>query len=154
MSDVYIRRLLGIETEFNAAQRSLVYADRNWQRHALYRDFGQTTPRDLTRTVRGVEATYFIRLYAEFEGILKDHLASNHTGINVPAKPKVDWLISKIIRAEGINLDPILRHSLDAVRNYRNSIAHQTQAAVPTVSLVRARSTLNTFLAKLPDPLT
>jgi hypothetical protein len=35
-----------------------------------------------------VEATYFIRLYAEFEGILSGHLTSNHPVVNVPEKPK------------------------------------------------------------------
>lgn len=69
MSERYVQRLRAIEAEFNAAQQSLAYAQRNWQSHTLEREFGKTTPRDLTQAMRHIEATYIIRLFAEFEGI-------------------------------------------------------------------------------------
>lgn len=101
-----------------------------------------------------MEATYFIRLYAEFEGILKDHLATNHPAVRVPDKPKVDWLINRVIRAESIAIEPPLRAKMNAVRDYRNALAHRKQKIVPgIVTFTDALSRLNTFLARLPEPL-
>ena len=97
--------------------------------------------------------TYFVRLYAEFEGILKDHLATNHPAVVVPDKPKVDKLISLRVKAEGFTLDPALRHKMETVRDYRNSVAHHVRASAPSVTLVDALSSLNRFLARLPDPI-
>ena len=100
-----------------------------------------------------MEVTYFVRLYAEFEGILKDHLATNHPAVVVPDKPKVDKLISLRVKAEGFTLDPALRHKMETVRDYRNSVAHRVRASAPSVTLVDALSSLNRFLARLPDPI-
>ncbi len=47
-----------------------------------------------------------------------------------------------------------LRSKLLAVRDYRNSIAHRSRRVVLPVSFGDAISTLNTFLARFPDPLT
>ncbi len=66
---------------------------------------GDLKPKDFVLANQNLEATYFIRLYAEFEGILKDHLATNHSRIKVPEKPRVDWLISRVIQAESISLE-------------------------------------------------
>ena len=93
-------------------------------------------------------------MYAEFEGTLEDHLATNHPAVAVPDKPKVDKLISLVARAEGFILDSALRHKMDAVRDYRNSVAHRVRAAAPSVTLVDALSSFNRFFAKLPEPLT
>lgn len=95
--------------------------------------------------------TYLIRLYAEFEGILKMHLASNHPSLHLLDKPKIDWLISRVVRAEGLSVERPLRVRLDAVRDFRNSVAHQSLPVAP-VSFGDALSALNTFLARLPDP--
>lgn len=107
----------------------------------------------MTEASRNAEQTYFIRLYAEFEGILKDHLATNHSHVRVPDKPKVDWLISRVLQLEGISLEQPLRLRLDLVRDYRNSIAHRTRRVIRIVSMNDALSVLNTFLARLPEPL-
>ena len=132
----------------------MTYLDKNWQRHTIYREVQRVTPRDLVQARQNVEATYIIRLFAEFEGVLKDHLAVNHPRISTPARPRVDWLISRVIQVESLAIDPLLRWNMDAVRDYRNSIAHRKRIAAPAVTLVAALSTLNTFVARLPDPLT
>ncbi len=75
-----------------------------------------------------------------------------HPSLLVPNKPKVDWLISHVAKAEGCTIHANLRRKMDALRDYRNSIAHRTRAFVPTITLASALSTLNTFVVKLPDP--
>lgn len=99
-----------------------------------------------------IEATYFIRLYAEFEGILNDHLVTNHSGIRVPDKPKVDQLISLITKTESLTINPRLRTKLDAARDYRNSLADSRRKAVPIVTFADALACLGKFLDMLPEP--
>jgi hypothetical protein len=109
----------------------------------------------LVRAMGNLEVTYFVRLTAEFEGILKDHLRSNHPHIAFPAKPsewKVDWFLSRVLQRERLKLDPALRENIDSVRTYRNGIAHGNAGAT-AIRFVDALTWYNTMLAKLPDPL-
>ncbi len=152
MSDVYIGRLPGVQAEFDAARQAPAYVERHWQGQAIYREVGCTTPRDLAAASRHVEATYIIRLFAEFEGVLQGHLTINHPEVVVPIRPKVDWLIKRLISVERLDVSPQLRRKLDAVRDYRNSIAHR-QRQGEAVALTAALSVLNTFAARLPDPV-
>ena len=99
-----------------------------------------------------MEKTYFIRLFAEWEGILKTHLATNHPTVSVPDKPKVDGLISAILKAEGISIDPNLRIKLILARDYRNYLVHTSTKTVNDVAFSDARSWFNLFVAKLPAP--
>lgn len=154
MSEAYIRRLRAVQMEFYSAQEAISYILRNWQKHNIYAEMPSLRPNHFDEAGANVEMTYFVRLYAEFEGILKDHLTTNHPAIPIADKPKVDWLMSRVVRAEGLTIDPILRRRLDSVRDYRNSIAHRTHAIAPAVTFADALSALNRFLAKLPDPLT
>lgn len=153
MSSTYIRRLRGVQTEFEAAKQALAYVERHWQQQIIYQEVPRLSPRDFAQASHNIEQTYFIRLYAEFEGVLKDHLTTNHPFVKVPDKPVIDWLIRRTVQAETLTVHPALRLKLDAVRNYRNAIAHHGRGSTPAITLVAALSTLNTFLAKLPEPL-
>lgn len=133
MSDRYRYRLQTVLAEFDAAREALRYVSRNWQKQDVAAGIGNVTLHDLLQAGLRVEATYFIRLYAEFEGILKDHLATNHPLVRVPDRPKVDQLISLVVRAESLTLNPRLRDKLNAARDFRNSIAHSKRKAVPAV---------------------
>lgn len=154
MSDLYIQRLRGVQTEIAAARAALIYIERSWQRQDIYPDIAVLTPEDFVQAARRAEATYFIRLYAEAEGILKDHLATNHPQVPVPDKPQVDWLISRVIQLEGMTLVPPLRRRRDAVRDYRNLIAHRHARPAALVLFDDGLSVLNAFLARLPKPIT
>ncbi len=153
MSEVYIQRLRAVQMEFNSAREAISFVQRNWQKYDIYADLVRLKPAHFDEAGRHVEMTYFVRLYAEFEGVLKDHLAMNHPTVIVADKPKVDKLIRLVLKAENITLDPNLRRKMDNVRTYRNSIAHRAHAAAPSVPFVDALSSLNKFLARLPDPL-
>ena len=153
MSDVYIQRLRRIQTEQSATRMALAYVGRNWHTHSIYQEAETLTPGSFALAARHAESAYYIRLYAEFEGILKDHLKTNFSHISVPDKPKVDWLISRVLQTEEMTIGPPLRLKMDAVRNYRNLIAHRHARPLLFVAFDDALSILNTFLAKLPDPL-
>jgi hypothetical protein len=89
----------------------------NWLRQRIYRKIDQLTPRDFAQAAQRVEATYFIRLYAEFEGILKDHLASHYLEATLPDKPKVDWLIGRVSRLERFSVETPLKRKMNIVRD-------------------------------------
>ena len=154
MSDLYIQRLRGVQTELAAVRAALTYIERNWQKQDIYLDIPILTAADFVQAARRAEAAYFIRLYAEFEGTLKDHLATNHPQVPLPDKPKMDWLISRVIQLEGLTTGPPLRLKMDAVRDYRNLIAHRHARPTAFVLFDDGLSVLNTFLARLPEPLT
>ena len=147
----YFRRLLQVEEELETTRESLSHVLRRWQADGLA-DVLSIKRRTVVETLRNLEITYFIRLFAEFEGILKDHLATNHFAVTVPDKPKVDQLIALVVKADGFAVDPALRSKINAVRDYRNTLAHTGSATVSRVSFANARSYLNTFVAKLSAP--
>ena len=153
MSNVHIQRLRAIRGEYEAARQGIAFVSRNWQKYDVYQELDDVTPANFKRAGEHIFATYLIRLSAEFEGILKHHLNSNHPGIPVPKDAKVDWLISKVVRAEGFKLDVILRGNLESVRNFRNGFVHSGTVPPATFTFDAALSWFNTVLARLPDPL-
>lgn len=98
------------------------------------------SPADITRAGQMVEATYILRLFAEFEGVLENHLRSNHPLLAVP-------------KAEGLNMDPLIR-DINLLRHYRNDLIHTGDAPKVVFTFRNALSRLNNFLARLPEPLT
>lgn len=152
MSGTYIYRLRAIQFELAAAREALSFVERHWQSHGIYREIDLLRPRDFAQASRHIEETYLIRLYAEFEGVLKDHLTVNRPHIQLPDRPRVDWLLSRVEQTENISVELPLRQRMNLVRDYRNSIAHQDQRRVLYVAFDDALSILNTFLARLPDP--
>ena len=90
MSDLYIQRLRLIRDEFEVAHRSLSYVHQNWDGRSLSRVtlFQGIAKESVRPALRNIEVTYFVRLFAEFEGILKEHLGTNHPTVKIPAKPR------------------------------------------------------------------
>ena len=129
MSSAYIQRLRSVQSEYDAVKMSINFFEQH-QRRDQPQQIGALTPRDFVRAELNLEATYFIRLYAEFEGVLKDHLATNHRRVRIPEKPRVDWLLSRVLQTEALSLESPLRARLDAVRDYCNSVTHRTRRAI------------------------
>lgn len=154
MSNQYIQRLRAIRGEFEAARQSLAFVSQNWQKYNIYLEVDGVTPANFQRAGEYLFATYLIRLSAEFEGILKYHLTSKHPHISIPKDVKVDWLISKVSKEEGVKIDHNLRTHLEKVRKYRNDFVHSGKTPLSTFTFDSALSWFSTFLAKLPDPFT
>ena len=152
MSSRYIQRLRVIRGEFEAARQGIGFVNQNWQKYSIYLDVDGVTPANFQRAAEYVFATYLIRLSAEFEGILKSHLALNHPGVPVQKDAKVAWLISRVSKAEGFSVKATLQANLEKVRKYRNDFAHSGQLPLSTFTFDSALSWFNTFLAKLPEP--
>lgn len=161
MRSVYVERLRRVGREQEAVQQEVGYVIDHWQAQSIYDEMPGLTPRDLRDANALLERTYFIRLFAEFEGILKDHLDTNHPTLRwrgslraaVRDKLDVNENISLVIRADSLTLAEGERHKLLEIRGYRNSIAHLNSTVPTVITFGDAVSTLNRFLAKLPGPI-
>ena len=154
MSSQYIQRLRAVRGEYEAAKQGIVFVRKKWDQYNIYQDMDDVTPESFKRASEYLFATYLIRLFAEFEGILKYHLTSNHPSVTIPKDAKVDWLISKVSNQETFKVGQNLRENLEKVRTYRNNFAHSGQLPPATFTFDSALSWFNTFLDKLPEPLT
>jgi|SRR5579872_2949905 len=155
MSDRYVSRLRRISDELDGTTKAIALLSRMYDRNeaALELRDAHLSRSFLYEIARNLEITYFVRLTAEFEGILKDHLRSNHPQHRCAAGGiwKIDEFLSAVWRAEGLRRNAALRAKLGEVRDYRNSIAHRSPPVVH-VTFREALKRYNTFLAQLPDP--
>jgi hypothetical protein len=106
---------------------------------------------DLLRTGEKLEATYLVRLWAEFETALRSHRrdATGNPDDTIRASDLVDWTAA-LRRGRHVSL--AFRNLVHEVREYRNSLVHERDEPAPAVALDEARRRLNTLLAaKLPD---
>ena len=92
-----------------------------------------------------MEATFVIRMYAEFEANLRD-CWKNRLG-NATQPPMKDLLAA--IAARSRMPDDRFREA-DLVRQYRNSLIHSSKEGSTVVSLDEARSSMSRYLGRLP----
>ncbi len=97
---------------------------------------------DVKRTAERLEITYVVRLFAEFEWILRDFW-STYRATDPPARD----LIEGVARANQVSQDWIDR--ANGVREYRNKIIHEGLRGDPQ-TFVTCRSALARFLSALP----
>lgn len=152
MSDGYVRQLGRVQNEYRAAGAALKFASEGWNRPEVIRHFDGgmgIAHRDVRDTLANLEATYFVRLFARFEGILEAHILGNHPRIAIGRDRKADWLVGRVARANRVRVDVMWRRRFDNVRRTRNAIAHG-QNMVP-VTFDQALSVLAHFLRALPE---
>lgn len=92
-----------------------------------------------------LEATYFIRLFAEFESVLRRFWMETLTTAP-PSRTRdvVDSLGARKTVPAGLILQ------VHAVREYRNQLVHHGGSTLAAVSLATARSHLCRFISYLP----
>lgn len=109
-----------------------------------------TSLRDYEAAGNKLEATYTVRLWAEFEAALRSYrrfvTANPHDQIR--ARDLIDW--AQGVEA-GRRVDNRMRDLIHEVRVYRNSLVHEREEIVPAVGIGEARHRLSTYLAKLPE---
>lgn len=109
-----------------------------------------TTRRDLVAAAESLEATYLVRLWAEFETALLSYyrFLRGEPRARINATDLVDTLAG--VR-RGRAIADTVRVEVHEVREYRNSLVHERINPAPSVHIVEARRRLNTFLGKLPE---
>lgn len=153
MSQFHTRHLEAIREEFTAAQRAVAYVRANWNAPDVLAAMiasPEITRGQIDRVASRLEQTYFVRLFAGFETLLRDHLLGNHQQ-SIDTSVRVDTVITRVLRADRFAIDPHLRRRILNVRDHRNEIAHGHVIDV-AIPLSDAAAILGRFLARLPDP--
>ncbi len=136
-------RTARIATEFNSARHCVSYVLRLVQENELSAHaIPEATLGSLKNCFYHLEATYIVRLFAEFEGILRDYWQTLRN-----TEPIVSIMIDRI--GDRRVMTPGILGEAHSVRDVRNSIVHE---AVETVALTfeECRSRLSRFMSYLP----
>ncbi len=152
MSQAYIARLRRIDKSYQASLSALSYTTAYFNEQSLQERIGETTQHQLRSAVYTLEEAYVVRIFAEFEGILKQHLSTNHPMLKVRSDARVGYLLARVLKTEQIALSPVLFSKFELLRDTRNNIAHQNAPGFPMVSFSDARDLLARILDKLPEP--
>ena len=109
-----------------------------------------TSPRDLVAAREGLETTYLVRLWAEFETAILSYY--RYLRGEPEARIRAVDLVNTLAAVRrGRAIAEAVREEVHEVREFRNSLVHERTDPAPPVALVEARRRLNTFLGKLPD---
>ena len=96
-----------------------------------------------------LEATYIIKLFAEFEGILRADLIASRPGRRLRRTPTETVINSVALRRR---IPDTIRDQAHLVRIYRNFLAHPSGETATILSMKQCVSYLSHFLAWLPNP--
>lgn len=134
--------LAAIEEELAASRFALGRTLRNAQRDPTMLHTGHTTVAGLQLAARNVEVTYTVRLFAAFEGTLRDFWSTFRS-----TNPLVSVLMDRIGARAYIQADWL--QDAHEVREFRNELMHEHQT-YPRLSFGECRSRLCRFLSGLP----
>src|SRR4051812_24576534 len=111
-------RLKQVETEFAAVRFALAAAIRSARHDAItLRRFG-IAPADLRAAYCGAESTYIVRLFAQFEGILRSYFSTMSS-----KEPRMEHLLNRI--ASRLKLPSGVLDRAHEIRGLRNDLIHQ-----------------------------
>jgi len=101
---------------------------------------------DVRLTLEEVENTYFIRMFAQFEAVLRNYWEQ---GRGRTTAPRIRILIDRLASHLRVQGDVLKR--VHEVRESRNHLVHHGMGVAPArVTIMEARSRLCRFLAYLP----
>jgi hypothetical protein len=145
MSHTRIQRLVAVRREFEAARRAVGFFVGGWSQLVNTVDTGGLQLQDFRAAlhVHGLERTYIIRLFSQFEAELRLFLRER---VPRPAEN----LINRVASMQHIDAD--ITDMVHDVRLYRNTLVHEANIPAAAVSFEDALTFLNRFLAWLPEP--
>lgn len=145
-----IERISAVLQEFRAAKTASDWLATQMKADSRYGFDHGWEPRAGTAFVENLEATYIIRIYAEFEATLRDYWL---TYWKQATRPKMYQLVNKAIPDQRFSEDVV--DNADDVRLYRNFLVHDIEdepgEALATFSVPQAKSHLCAYIARL-DP--
>lgn len=145
MSYLHIQQLASVRHELDAARVAIAYVERNKSKLNDEPEVRDVAVKHIRLALNNLEDTYIIRLFAEFEGILRDHLPPR---AGHPDRRAIYDLINRVALRHRIP-DP-MRDAVQDVREYRNLLAHRGNAHARTIAFQSALSILNRYLDRLP----
>lgn len=138
-------RIRAVEREYLAAQAALgllgdaLRADPSFLRTAGLR------PADARNLSENLEATYLVRMFAEFEAGLRDAWKNY---FRRRSAVRTRDLLDRIAALRAVPTDYL--DNPHAVRRYRNALVHEEAESAEPIPVARARSYLGSFFSRLP----
>ena len=146
MSYLHIQRLASVRDEYAVVSAATTYLARVWHELGDEPEVSELRFSQLRRAIMNLEATFIVRLFSEFEGILYHHLAVRHPRLRIPRTAEA--LISRVSVRE--HIPDLLRDAAQDVREYRNAIVHRPTGPMASMSFSEVLAALNRFLVQLP----
>ena len=143
MGHVAVRALKATDDEFEATLAALLYVLREWSPLHSAPEFMNQSLGQVRRARLNLERTYLIRLFARFEGLLRDHLRETMPG-RQPTSAR--GLIDRV--GTRSRVDTAVLEEAHRVREYRNCLAHDRPPPV-NLAFGEARSRLCRFLGRI-----
>ena len=116
-------RLERVSDELESARFALSVIVRDWHRHltsAIKRKGQLLSLGDLQRCLDNLEPTYIVRLFATFEGILRDYWAG---AMRRKSEPTMTRLMDRV--AARRRMDAATLANAHEIREFRNEIVHE-----------------------------
>jgi hypothetical protein len=139
-------RLGGALGEFEAARFCLSRVQMNIAAGTALHPTDSLTASDIRDCEKNLEKTYLLRLFGEFEFVLRNFLAAVRPSPR-PRHTRMEHLIDRISVARSIPYD--VRQGAHEVREYRNIIVHAADST-KSLALSDCKSRLARFLSYLP----
>src|SRR5437588_7976763 len=140
-------RLASVREELQASTFAVGYVIRSAARDPTILDTGRQRVKlsQLRRCANHLSLTYVVRLFAEFETILRDYLAAARQGVR--RRTSMETLMDRIAAIRTI--PPNVRLAAHEVRQYRNAVLHH-RAIFDAVTFDQCKTKLSHFLSYLP----
>jgi hypothetical protein len=139
-------RLRAVAREYEVAPVALaLLADQLQEDPSALRIY-KLRQRDFDRLRLNLEATYLIRLFAEFETGLREAWKD---AFRRPTHPKMVDLLEAI--AARCTVCQPWQDGVHKVRRYRNALVHEEGSTVEVVGILEARGHLARFFSRLPS---
>jgi len=142
--DSCIRQVKIIEREFAAARTAIEFFLRNIRRDPTLLK-NPVEVKDVDDAEDRLERTYLIRLFAEFEMIVRGYFRATYRR-RPPARTRD--LLDSVGARRGVTAE--LVGDAHRVREYRNQLIHEPDADMQAISIAESRSRLCKFLSYLP----
>lgn len=145
---VRIQRLAAVTAEYRAANSARVLLDLELQTNPNFGNPYGWTQRAGRDFRVNLQATYIVRLYAEFEATLRDYWSKC---LKRDSEPQMVQLVNFSIPGEYFPQDYI--DGADEVRSYRNRIVHdsgdESDGVFPTLTIEQVERSLRSYLSRL-----
>lgn len=153
MSVRHMRTLQRIEREFLVSYAVLEFVVSHWE-GALTQGLplpNAVSRADAERAGQQIEGTFTIRLFAEFEAMLRDHLAQVSPQSAPTPEATSSLLIDQTYRLYRATISPALYQSVHEMRALRNLLAHKRDTTGREKAFADVLSVLSRWVEKLPE---
>jgi hypothetical protein len=146
--DAWLRRIKAVAREFRAAAVAVSLLEAQLRADPSALNVHGLRKRDATNLRARLEATYLIRLFAEFETGLRE---AWRRGMRQTTHPPMRDLLDAVAARRNVGTDWLDR--THAVRRYRNALVHETDEGATPVAMDDATEWLCAFFSRLPSRL-